>query len=108
MTRSRSFTGTVTAAVLVVAFGNQWVSKWVDNHLTGQSVVSWLVHQLTSPTWSISFTGSDSELRTVVAHDVRAILTVLFVYVLLVSFRKTFPEGFAGFVPSPTQRCWGR
>jgi hypothetical protein len=98
MTRSRSFTGTVTAAVLIVVFGNQWVSKWVDDHVTGQTVLSWLVHQLTSPTWSVSFSGSDSELRTVVANDVRAILTVLFVYVLLVSFRKTFPEGFAGFV----------
>jgi hypothetical protein len=34
----------------------------------------------------------------VVASDLRAVLTIGFVYVLLVAFRKTFPEGFAGFV----------
>jgi hypothetical protein len=98
MTRSRSFTGTVTAAVLVVAFGNQWVSDWIAEHVTGDNVLSWLMHQLTSPSWSVSFTGSDTELRAVVANDLRAVLTVGFVYVLLVAFRKTFPEGFAGFV----------
>jgi hypothetical protein len=98
MTRSRSFTGTVTAAVLVVAFGNQWVSDWIGDRFTGDSVLSWLMHQLISPSWSLSFSGSDTELRTVVANDLRAVLTVGFVYVLLVAFRKTFPEGFAGFV----------
>jgi len=98
MTRSRSFTGTVTAGVLVAAFGNQWVSDWVTKHVTGDNVLSWLVGQLTAPSWSVSFSGSNDELRKVVASDVRALLTVVFVYVLLVSFRKTFPEGFAGFV----------
>jgi hypothetical protein len=98
MTRSRSFTGTVTAAVLVVAFGNQWVSDWIAQHVTGDNVVSWLLHQLTSPSWSVDFTGSDAELRGVIAADLRAILTILFVYVLLVAFRRTFPEGFAGFI----------
>jgi hypothetical protein len=98
MTRSRSLTGTVTAAVLVAAFGNPWVSEWLEKQFTGDGVVPWLVHQLTSPSWSISFSGSDTALRTVVAQDARALLTVLLVYVLLVSFRKTFPEGFAGFI----------
>jgi hypothetical protein len=98
MTRSRSFTGTLTAAVLVVAFGNQWVSDWIRDQFTGDNVLSWLMRQLTSPSWSVSFSGSNTELRTVVAADVRAVLTVGFVYVLLVAFRKTFPEGFAGFV----------
>jgi hypothetical protein len=98
MTRSRSFTGTVTAAVLVVVFGNQWVSDWLNEHVTGDNVLSWLVRQLTAPSWSVSFSGSDDELRSVIARDVRAVLTVVFVYVLLVAFRKTFPEGFAGFV----------
>jgi hypothetical protein len=98
MTRSRSFTGTVTAAVLVVAFGNQWVSDWIGDQFTGDNALSFFMRQLTSPSWSISFSGSDTELRTVVASDVRAVLTVGIVYVLLVAFRKTFPEGFAGFV----------
>ncbi len=98
MTRSRSFTGTVTAAVLVAVFGNQWVSDWIRDQFTGGDALSWLMRQLTSPSWSLSFSGSDSELRTVVASDLRAVLTVGFVYVLLVAFRKTFPEGFAGFV----------
>ena len=98
MTRSRSFTGTLTAAVLVVAFGNQWVSDWIRDRFTGDNVLSWFMHQLTAPSWSLSFSGSDTELRTVVASDLRAVLTVGFVYVLLVAFRKTFPEGFAGFV----------
>ncbi len=98
MTRSRSLTGTFTTAVLVAAFGNQWVSDWLDKQFTGDNVLTWLIHQLTSPSWSVSFSGSDAALRAVVAQDVRAVLTVLVVYVLLVSFRKTFPEGFAGFV----------
>ena len=98
MTRSRSFTGTVTTAILVAAFGNQWVSDWIGKHITGDNVVTWLVHQLTAPSWSVSFSGSDAELRSVVAQDVKAVLTVVLVYVLLVSFRKTFPEGFAGFI----------
>jgi hypothetical protein len=98
MTRSRSFTGTFTAAVLVVVFGNQWVSDWIRDQFTGDNALSWLMRQLTSPAWSLSFSGSDTELRAVVASDLRAVLTVGLVYVLLVSFRKTFPEGFAGFV----------
>jgi hypothetical protein len=98
MTRSRSFTGTVTAAVLIVAFGNQWVSDWIAQHVTGDNVGSWLLHQLTWPSWSVDFAGSDAELRAVVAQDVRAVLTIVFVYVLLLSFRRTFPEGFAGWI----------
>jgi hypothetical protein len=98
MTRSRSFTGTVTAAVLIVAFGNQWVSDWIAQHVTGDNVASWLLHQLTWPSWSVSFTGSDAELRSVVAQDIRAVLIIVFVYALLVAFRRTFPEGFAGWV----------
>src|SRR4051794_408256 len=98
MTRSRSLTGTVTAAVLVAAFGNPWVSDWLDKQFKGDNALTWFIHQLTSPSWSVSFSGSASALRGVVAQDVRALLTVLIVYVLLVSFRKTFPEGFAGFI----------
>jgi hypothetical protein len=98
MTRSRSFTGTLTAAILVAVFGNQWVSDWIAKQFTGDNVLSFLLGQLTSPSWSVNFTGSDTELRSVVASDVRAVLIVVFVYVLLVSFRKTFPEGFAGFI----------
>jgi hypothetical protein len=98
MTRSRSLTGTVTTAVLVAAFGNQWVSDWLDKHFTGNNILTLWVHQLTSPHWSLSFSGSSNALRGVVAEDARAVLTVLIVYVLLVSFRKTFPEGFAGFI----------
>lgn len=98
MTRSRSFTGTVTTAVLVVAFGNQWVSDWIRDHFKSDNVLSYLIHQLTSPSWSLKFSGSDSALRTVVATDLKAVLTIVFVYVLLVTFRNTFPEGFAGFI----------
>lgn len=98
MTRSRSFTGTVTTAVLVVAFGNQWVSDWIGDHIKGNNVLSFFMHQLTSPSWSLSFSGSNAHLRSVVAADVRAALTILMVYVLLVAFRNTFPEGFAGFI----------
>jgi hypothetical protein len=90
--------GTLTAAVLIVAFGNQWVSDWIGDQFKGDNVLSWLMHQLTSPSWSLSFSGSETELRSVVASDLRAILMVVFVYVLLVAFRRTFPEGFAGFV----------
>ena len=39
MTRSRSFTGTVTTAVLVVVFGNQVVSEWIVKHVTGDDVL---------------------------------------------------------------------
>jgi hypothetical protein len=98
MTRSRSFTGTVTTAALVVAFGNQWVSDWIAEQFKSDNVLSWFMHQLTSPSWSVSFSGPDNALRSVVAQDVRAALTIGLVYVLLVAFRKTFPEGFSGFV----------
>ena len=98
MTRSRSLTGTVTAGVLVAAFGNPWVSDWLADQLKSNGALGWLVDWLTWPSWSVSFSGSDTELRGVIASDVRAILTVVLVYVLLVSFRKTFPEGFAGFI----------
>ena len=84
--------------MLVVAFGNQWVSDWIRDQFTGDNALSWFMRQLTSPSWSLSFSGSDTELRAVVASDLRAVLTIGFVYVLLVAFRKTFPEGFAGFV----------
>ncbi len=98
MTRSRSFTGTVTAAVLVAAFGNPWVSDWIAKQFKSDNVLSFFMHQLASPSWSVSFSGSAAELRSVIARDMRAVLIVVLVYVLLVSFRKTFPEGFAGFI----------
>jgi hypothetical protein len=98
MSRSRSFTGTVTTAVLVVVFGNQWVSDWIRDHIKGSNVVAYLIHQLTAPSWSLSFSGSAAHLRTVVASDLYAVLTIVLVYVLLVAFRNTFPEGFAGFI----------
>ena len=100
MTRSRSFLGAITTAILVVAFGNQWVAKWIADHFgtSSDNPGNWLLHQLTSPSWSVSFNGSDAQLRGVVAQDVRAILTIVIVYALLVAFRKTFPEGFAGFI----------
>jgi hypothetical protein len=88
----------VTAAVLVAAFGNQWVSDWIDKHMTTLNTPNWLLQQLTSPRWTVDFSGSNDHLRSVIASDVRAVLTVVLVYVLLVSFRKTFPEGFSGFV----------
>jgi hypothetical protein len=84
--------------VLVVAFGNQWVSDWIGDHIKGNNVLSFFMHQLTSPSWSLNFSGSNAALRSVLAADVRAALTILMVYVLLVSFRNTFPEGFAGFI----------
>lgn len=98
MTRSRSLTGTVTAAVLVVVFGNQWVSEWLTERAAGNDVLSWLVHRLVWPSWSVDFSGSDDEVRSVMALDIRAGLTIALTYVLLVAFRKTFPEGFSGFV----------
>jgi hypothetical protein len=98
MSRSRSFTGTVTVAVLVAAFGNQWVSDWINKQFTSVNALSWFMHQLTAPAWSVSFSGTDAQLRAVVAQDVMAVLTIVLVYVLLLSYRKTFPEGFAGFV----------
>jgi hypothetical protein len=91
-------TGTVTTAVLVVVFGNQWISEWLLENVTGDNALTWIVQRLVWPSWSVDFSGSSEEVRSVVAADVKAGLTIALVYVLLVAFRKTFPEGFSGFV----------
>ena len=52
MTRSRSFTGTVTTAVLVVVFGSQWVSDWLDKQFTGDLTATSIGEMLASGTAS--------------------------------------------------------
>jgi hypothetical protein len=99
MSRSRAATGTITAAVLVIVFGNQIVTKWINDTFTGDNVVSWFMHQLTWPNWTLSTSDkSNAALRTLIANDLRALLIIGLVGLLLYFVRKTFPEGFGGFL----------
>jgi len=99
MSRSRAATGTITAAVLVLLFGNQIVTKWINEEFSGDNVVSWFIRQLTWPNWTLSTANKSNEaLRDLIADDLRAILIVGFVGLLLYLVRKTFPEGLGGFL----------
>jgi hypothetical protein len=82
-TRTATFLASVTALILVLAFGNGSYHSWVLQHASSSSAIDQFLQALAWPHWS--FSGSES-FRDLFAADLTAILVIAltWVFVLLV------------------------
>ena len=97
-TRTVAGAGTLVTAVLVLLFGNQPFTEWVDRHATGGGAWDWFLKVLTWPRWAVGpWDGSGAEIRKILADDIRAILLVVFVALILSMVAKQVSGGGAGF-----------
>ncbi|WP_432829288.1 hypothetical protein [Dactylosporangium sp. CA-092794] len=84
--RSRTATGAgiLAALLLVLIFGNQIFTEWVDRHSDGSTVWGFFLRMLTWPRWWVSpRDDSGAAARELLANDLRALLLVLFVALVL-------------------------
>ncbi|HEY2794429.1 MAG TPA: hypothetical protein VGJ28_18855 [Micromonosporaceae bacterium] len=79
-TRTATFLATITALILVLAFGNGSYQSWVNHHASGRSLGDLFLQALAWPHWT--FNSHDS-VRAMVAADLTAILVVLLTWVFV-------------------------
>jgi len=97
-TRTVAGAGTLATAALVLLFGNQPFTEWVENHATSGSAWDWYLRILTWPRWAFGPSDDSSkEMRQLLADNLRAILLVAFVAIILSFVAKTVSGGAAGF-----------
>ncbi|HZM78551.1 MAG TPA: hypothetical protein VFC19_22725 [Candidatus Limnocylindrales bacterium] len=98
-TRTVAGAGTLATAALVLLFGNQPFTEWVDRHISDTGGAwDWFLRTLTWPRWWIGpWDGSSAEVRQLLANDIRAILLVAFVALILSLVAKSVAGGGAGF-----------
>jgi hypothetical protein len=98
ITRARTYTGAGVIAILllVLAFGNQAYAEWADKHAQGATAWDLLLRTLSWPRWSITSGGTATQ--DVIAHDIRALLLVVFVAALLGMAGANFIGGGGAFV----------
>jgi hypothetical protein len=101
MSRTRTVTGagTIATVILVLVFGNQAVTEWVNRHYPAQDTVwSWFLHKLTWPAWAFSpANSSTAAMRNLLAQDLRALFLILFVALILGLVAKSIAGGGGGF-----------
>jgi hypothetical protein len=100
-TRTVAGAGTLATAVLVLAFGNQPFTEWVDRHTPNSSsnAWDWFLRVLTWPRWAFGpANDSGSAMRQLLADDLRAILLIVFVALILGWVSKAVTGGVGGFV----------
>ena len=101
MSRTRTVSGVIATAALVLLFGNQAVTEWVANHYpdANSSVWSWFLHQLTWPAWAFGPRNDSAGAgRQVLADDLRALLLIAFVAALLAMVASSVNSGAGGFI----------
>jgi hypothetical protein len=91
--------GTLATAALVLLFGNQPMTEWVNNHATNpDSAWDWFLRTLTWPRWAVGpADGGGAAMRQLLADDLRAILLIAFVAIILAVVAKTVSGGVGGF-----------
>jgi len=98
-TRTVAGAGILTTALLVLLFGNQAVTEWVDRHTNSNSAWGWFLDRLTWPAWALGpRNNSTGAMRDLLANDLRALFLVLFVALILGLAAKTISGGAAGFI----------
>ena len=99
--RSRSATGAgvLAALLLVLIFGNQIFTEWVDRHTDGSTAWGFFLRTLAWPRWWITpRDDSGSAARELLANDLRALLLILFVALVLSVAAKSVGGGGAAFI----------
>jgi len=97
-TRTVAGAGVLATALLVLLFGNQAVTEWVDKHTRSDSAWGWFLDKLTWPAWALGpRNGSTAAMRDLLAADLRALFLVLFVALILGLAAKSIAGGAAGF-----------
>lgn len=86
--------GVLVTLVLVLVFGNQAFTEWVTRHTHGDTVWGWFLRVLSWPSWAFGpKDNSSSAMRSLLAHDLRALLLVVFVGAILALSAKSISGG---------------
>src|SRR5215475_6957646 len=97
--RTATAAGVIATLILVLVFGNQAFTEWVTRHTHDTTVWGWFLRILSWPTWAFGpADNSNAAMRTLVAHDVRAFLLVVFVAGILALTTKSIGSGSGAFV----------
>lgn len=99
MSRTRTVSGVITTAALVLLFGNQAVTEWIPRHTNGNTVWGWFLRWLSWPAWAFGpRDDSPGAGRAVLADDLRALLLIAFVAAILALVASSVSGGAGGFL----------
>lgn len=97
--RTAPAAGLLATLALVLIFGNQAFIEWVTRHTHADTVWGWFLRVLSWPTWAFGPSdNSTSAMRTLLAHDLRALLLIVFVGAILAVSTKSIAGGAGAFV----------
>ena len=97
-TRTVTGAGVIATVALVLIFGNQAFTEWVQDHTRATTVWGWFLRILSWPEWAVGpRDGSNAAMRDLLADDLRALLLVVFVGVVLGLVSKSVSGGAGGF-----------
>jgi hypothetical protein len=99
MSRTRTVSGVITTAALVLLFGNQAVTEWIPRHTNANSVWGWFLRWLSWPAWAFGPRDDSAGAgRAVLADDLRALLLIAFVAAILALVASSVSGGAGGFL----------
>lgn len=99
-TRTVAGAGTLATAALVLLFGNQPMTEWVERHTSANgNAWDWFLRVLIWPKWWITPTPDSAEgMRQLLSNDLRAILLIAFVALILGLVGKSVAGGATAFL----------
>jgi hypothetical protein len=88
--------GVVATLILVLAFGNQAFTEWVQRHTNPGTVWGWFLRVLSWPSWTLGpADDTNAATREFISHDLRALLLLVFVAAVLAVSAKSAVGGAA-------------